>query len=166
MGRPLWVQAVDSLPSGSQGRGLGSPGVGLWGRGGEGGRIRGAHQKIPSRRPGGHSSHITERPSPVSVCVCVKCACLCQAPQAQGGRLGGGGGGEEKQRDAAHLLGRDSRSSFSTHTTQTRPAIEAADAAGAEESQGDIPGRKRTEENTLVEDHLQHFCPGLNQPRM
>lgn len=93
-GRPQWVQGFCGLPS------VGIPGAraGLseeWAFGG-GGEDKGRAPEIPSRRPGGHSSHITERPSPVSsVCVCVSNAHVCVKHHEP--RKGGRGGSEGKR---------------------------------------------------------------------
>lgn len=151
-GRPQWVhQGFCGLPS------VGIPGAraglsGEWAFRG-GGEDKGRAPEIPSRWPGGHSSHITERPSPVSsvcVCVCVKCACLCQAPRAQAGEEGREGRGES----AAHSLRRERRSLLQHTNDAYTSHTEAADA-GAEE----IATTRRPREEDREEKPLTTLLP-------
>lgn len=149
-GRPQWVQGFCGLPS------VGIPGAraGLseeWAFGG-GGEDKGRAPEIPSRRPGGHSSHITERPSPVSsVCVCVSNAHVCvkHHEPRKGGEGGEGRKGRGRGESAAHSLRRERRSLLRhTHDAYTS-RTEAADA-GAEEIATTRHPRGNREENTLV----------------
>lgn len=165
-GRPQWVQGFCGLPS------VGIPGArsGLsqeWAFGG-GGEDKGRAPEIPSRWPGSHSSHITERPSPVSsVCVCVSNAHVCVKHHEPRKGRGGTEEGEGKGRgeSAAHSLRRERRSLLRhTHDAYTS-RTEAADA-GAEEiattrhpregGQRREHARGKTTYNTLA---LDQMCP-------
>lgn len=162
-GRPQWVQGFCGLPS------VGIPGAraGLseeWAFGG-GGEDKGRAPEIPSRRPGGHSSHITERPSPVSsVCVCVSNAHVCvkHHEPRKGGREGRVGREEDEER-VPHTRSEGSAvPSFGTHTTHTRPARKQQMQGQRKSQRQGIPGG--TEKRTRSWEN--HSCPRPNLPRM
>lgn len=116
MGRPLWVQALDSLPLGSQGRGLGSPGVGLWGRGWQGGEDKGRAPENtvpPAWRP--LVAHNRASFTCVRVCVCVSNARVCvkhHKPRGEGGREGEG----KRSREMPHTCSEGTAVPLSAHT--------------------------------------------------
>lgn len=168
MGRPLWVQAVDSLPSGSQGRGLGSPGVGLWGEGWRGGEDKGRAPENtvpPAWRP--LVAHNRASFTCVRVCVCQMRVFVSSttSPGREAGRRRRRGRGREAER--CRTLARKGQPFLFRHTHDANTSRNGSSRCSR--GRGIATRHPREEEDrreTLVEDHLQHFCPGLNQPRM
>lgn len=159
MGRPLWVQALDSLPLGSQGRGLGSPGVGLWGRGWQGGEDKGRAPENtvpPAWRP--LVAHNRASFTCVRVCVCQMHVSV-SSTTSPGEKEAGRGRGREAER--CRTLARKGqpflfRHTHDANTSRNGSSSRCSRGRGVEQ---DIPGRKRTEENTLVERPFATLLP-------